>query len=65
MSPLYILNDFRILLDHLLAEKDQAGTKNHIVDTLKVDSFDNQEAIYFEEIKRLEKLYTTLALLTR
>lgn len=65
MSPLYILNDFRILLDHLLAEKDQAETKNHIVDTLKVDSFDNQEAIYFEEIKRLEKLYTTLALLAR
>lgn len=65
MSPLYILNDYRILLDHLLAEKDQTETKTHIIETLSVNSFENQEAIYHEEIKRLEKLYSVLSLLTR
>ena len=28
MSPLYILHDYRILLDHLLAEEKQTETKN-------------------------------------
>ena len=55
----------RILLDHLLAEEKQTETKKHIADTLSVDSFENQEAIYHEEIKRLEKLYSVLSLLTR
>lgn len=64
MSPLYILHDYRILLDHLISREEQDKTKQHIIDTLGIQSFDNQEGIYLEEVSRLKRLFLTLALLT-
>lgn len=36
MSPLYILHDYRILLDHLLSADKISETKEHIINTLGV-----------------------------
>ena len=65
VSPLYILHDYRIYLDHLLSEEKQENTKMHIVETLGVHNFEEQEAIYFEEIERLDKLFQYLVLLSK
>lgn len=65
ISPLYILHDYRILLDHLLPKEKQDDTKQHIVDTLNVQCFEQQETIYLEEIRRLNKLYAMLSILTK
>ncbi|MGN0351079.1 MAG: hypothetical protein ACI4ES_05450 [Roseburia sp.] len=64
ISPLYILHDYRIYLDHLLSVEKQESTKEHIVSTLGVQSFSEQETIYFEEIERLNKLFQYLVLLS-
>lgn len=48
ISPLHILNDYRVLLDHLLSADKISDTKQHIVTTLGVQSFNDQEAIYKE-----------------
>ena len=65
VSPLYILHDYRIYLDHLLSEEKQENTKMYIVETLGVQNFEEQEAIYFEEIERLDKLFQYLVLLSK
>lgn len=65
MSPLYILHDYRILLDHLLSADKISETKEHIVSTLGLQSFNDQEAIYNEEIKRLNALFNYLAILSK
>lgn len=65
ISPLYILHDYRIYLDHLLSMDKQESTKEHIVTTLGVQSFDEQEKIYSEEIDRLNKLFQYLVLLSK
>ncbi|WP_337393564.1 hypothetical protein [Phascolarctobacterium succinatutens] len=65
MSPLYILHDYRILLDHLLSAEKISDTKQHIVTTLGVQSFNDQEAIYNEEIKRLNTLFNYLGILSK
>lgn len=65
MSPLYILHDYRILLDHLLSAEKISDTKQHIVSTLGVQSFNDQEAIYNEEIKRLNTLFNYLEVLSK
>lgn len=65
MSPLYILHDYRILLDHLLSADKISETKEHIINTLGVQNFDNQETIYIEEIKRLNTLCNYLAILSK
>lgn len=65
ISPLYILHDYRIYLDHLLSMEKQESTKAHIVATLDVQNFGEQEAIYTEEIDRLNKLFQYLALLSK
>ena len=65
VSPLYILHDYRIYLDYLLSEEKQENTKMHIVETLGVQNFEEQEAIYFEEIERLDKLFQYLVLLSK
>lgn len=65
MSPLYILHDYRILLDHLLSAEKISDTKQHIVSTLGVQSFNDQEAIYNEEIKRLNTLFNYLGVLSK
>lgn len=65
ISPLYILHDYRILLDHLLPNEKQDETKKHIISTLMVKTFDEQEAICLEEIRRLKKLFTLLNILTK
>ena len=65
MSPLYILHDYRILLDHLLSADKISDTKQHIVTTLGVQSFNDQEAIYNEEIKRLNTLFNYLGILSK
>lgn len=65
ISPLYILHDYRIYLDHLLSKDKQESTKAHIVVTLDVQNFGEQEAIYIEEIDRLNKLFQYLVLLSK
>ena len=65
MSPLYILHDYRILLDHLLSADKISDTKQHIVATLGVQSFNDQESIYNEEIKRLNTLFNYLGVLSK
>lgn len=65
MSPLYILHDYRIYFDHLLAESDREDTKQHILNTLGVQSFNDQETIYYEEIRRLDKLFDYLVVLSK
>lgn len=65
MSPLYILHDYRIFFDHLLSAEKKTDTKQHIIDTLGVQSFDEQEMIYNEEIARLDKLFSYLAVLSK
>lgn len=65
MSPLYILHDYRIYFDHLLAESDREDTKQHILNTLGVQRFNDQETIYYEEIRRLDKLFDYLVVLSK
>lgn len=65
MSPLYILHDYRILLDHLLSVDKISDTKQHITAVLGVQSFNDQEAIYNEEIKRLNILFNYLSVLSK
>ena len=65
ISPLYILHDYRIYFDHLLSMDKQESTKAHIVETLGVQNFSEQEAIYLEEIDRLNKLFQYLVLLSK
>ncbi len=65
ISPLYILHDYRIYLDHLLSLDKQESTKSHIVATLGVQDFGEQETIYSEEIDRLNKLFQYLVLLSK
>lgn len=65
ISPLYILHDYRIYLDHLLSEREQEKKRMHIANTLGVSSFQEQEKIYLEEIKRLDELFQYLLLLSK
>ena len=65
MSPLYILHDYRIFFDHLLSLKKMDDIKRHIVETLGVSSFDGQEEIYSEEIRRLGILFDCFAILSK
>ena len=65
MSPLYILHDYRIFLDHLLSSDKIADTKQHIVNTLGVSDFCEQEKIYSEEVRRLGILFNYLAILSK
>ena len=65
ISPLYILHDYRIYFDHLLSMDKQESTKAHIVEILGVQNFSEQEAIYLEEIDRLNKLFQYLVLLSK
>ena len=65
ISPLYILHDYRILSDHLLPKEKQEEIKKHIIDTLLVTSFNEQETIYLEEVRRLNKLFLLLSLLSK
>lgn len=51
--------------DHLLSAEKKTDTKQHIIDTLGVQSFDEQEMIYNEEIARLDKLFSYLAVLSK
>ena len=63
IAPLYLLNDYRTILDHSIGS-DEEMLKKNILDSLGIDNFDKQEQIYLEEIRRLRKLYQMLALLT-
>lgn len=65
ISPLYILHDYRIYFDHLLPEDKQEETKKHIVTTLGVKDFSEQEKIYHEEIDRLNILFQYLVVLSK
>lgn len=65
ISPLYILHDYRIFLDHLMSVDKQNETKKHIVETLNVSNFTEQEKIYNEEINRLNILFQYLSILSK
>lgn len=65
ISPLYILHDYRIYLDHLLSDEEQVKTKKHIAQTLEANNFGEQEKIYYEEIRRLDVLFQYLVLLSK
>lgn len=64
IAPLYLLNDYRTILDHSIGS-DEEKLKNNILQNLGIDSFDKQEEIYLKEIGRLRKLYQMLALTTK
>ena len=49
----------------LLSAEKISDTKQHIVSTLGVQSFNDQEAIYNEEIKRLNTLFNYLGVLSK
>lgn len=63
IGPLYVLNDYRTILDHSIGSGEE-DLKQNIIDTLGVESFQNQEDIYLKEIEGLRRLYQLLALLT-
>ncbi|PYG84291.1 hypothetical protein LY28_03686 [Ruminiclostridium sufflavum DSM 19573] len=65
ISPLYILHDYRIYLDHLLSENEQEKTRLHISETMGAEKFSEQEKIYYELIRRLDVLYQYLVLLSK
>ena len=63
IGPLYVLNDYRTILDHSIGSGEE-DLKQNIIDTLGVESFQNQEDIYLKEIEGLRRLDQLLALLT-
>ena len=65
ISPLYILNDWRIYLDHLLPNHEREDKKKHIVETLGGTCFTQQEELYYEEINRLNNLFQYLIILSK
>ena len=64
ISPLYVLHDYRIYLDHLLSKDKKQQRVDNIIKTLNVRDFSEQELIYHEEIERLNRLFQLLVLLS-
>lgn len=64
ISPLYVLHDYRIYLDHLLSNDEKIARVDNIVKTLGVTDFSEQEKIYYEEISRLKALFQILVVLS-
>lgn len=64
ISPLYVLHDYRIYLDHLLSNDKRKARADNIVKTLGVTDFSEQEKIYYEEISRLKALFQMLVVLS-
>lgn len=64
ISPLYILHDYRIYLDHLLSNDKREEIREHIVSTLGLSDFTQQEEIYIRIIERLNRLFQCLVLLS-
>lgn len=64
ISPLYVLHDYRIYLDHLLSNDKRRARADNIVKTLGVTDFSEQERIYYEEIARLKALFQMLVVLS-
>ena len=65
IAPLYLLNDFRIIFDHLLKNEELEKRKQNIVNTLIVSSFTDYENIYKKEIAELDKLFQYLVIITK
>lgn len=63
IGPLYLVNDFRTILDHSIGSNEKR-LKNNILKTLNVSSWDKQEEIYCKEIKGLKRLYQMLVAVT-
>ena len=63
MTPLYLLNDYRNLADHLLDNEKIESTKRHIIECLDVEDFSQQEEIYIKMIKGLNRLYQVLSVM--
>ena len=60
IAPLYLLNDWRLVLDHLYAEDDAELLKKNITDTLGVNDFNNQKEVFDKMINRLAVLYQNI-----
>ena len=60
LSPLYLLNDLRIIFFHLLPDEEIIKLKENLLRTLSIDTFDNR-LIYDSLIERLNRLYTYFA----
>lgn len=60
LSPLYLLNDLRIIFCHLLSDEEIIKLKENLLRTLSIVTFDNR-LIYDSLIERLNKLYTYFA----
>ena len=65
IGPLYVLNDLRIIFDHLLREKDIEERKQNVVKTLNASGFTEYEYIYKEEISGLDRFFQYLVLITK
>lgn len=57
MSPLYLLNDFRIYYDHLVSTDKKNETKNNILNSLGLTDFSDLKTIYETIVNRLLILY--------
>lgn len=57
ISPLYILNDLRILYFHMLSQEKQNELKQNIVNTLQIASFDDSTEMYNKLLARLNTLF--------
>ncbi|SMP64386.1 hypothetical protein [Anoxynatronum buryatiense] len=60
ISPLYILNDLRILYFHILSNEKQERIKENIVNSLGINSLDDTETLHINLVDKLYRLYRTL-----
>lgn len=65
IGPIYLLNDFRIVFDHLLSKDKLEEKKNNIIKTLGLTSFSDYKDAYTKELDGLDKLYQYLILITK
>ena len=65
IGPLYLLNDFRIIFDYLLKDKDKEARKQNIVKTLNASAFNDYEYIYNQEISGPDRLFQYLVIITK
>lgn len=58
----YLLNDLRQYYDHLLSSERKDAIKSNVLESLKVESFEDIEQIYSKLLKKLNILFEYLIL---
>lgn len=57
ISPLYLLNDLRILYSHIISIEVQSEKEKNITNCLKIESFNDTENLYKNLIDKLYKFF--------